>query len=119
MSDNPRPITYQSVYRVVVANRMSAPLSETLTLAGKHCESGDILVQEARLPQTEPGDILVVMGTGAYNYSMASNYNRLPRPATVLVNEGEAQVIIERETYRDLLRQDRLPQRLTPHRQAP
>jgi diaminopimelate decarboxylase len=119
MSDNPRPITYQSIYRVVVANRMSAPLSETLTLAGKHCESGDILVQEARLPQTEPGDILVVMGTGAYNYSMASNYNRLPRPATVLVNEGEAQVIIERETYRDLLRQDRLPQRLTPHRQAP
>ena len=113
MSDNPRPITYQSMYRVVVANRMSAPLKETVTLAGKHCESGDILIQETTLPQTEPGDIVTVMGTGAYNYSMASNYNRLPRPAAVLVHKGEAQLILERETYQDLIRQDRLPQRLT------
>ena len=113
MSDNPRPITYQSVYRAVVANRMSAPLTETVTIAGKHCESGDILIKEAIVPQTEPGDIFVVMGTGAYNYSMASNYNRLPRPAAVLVNEGEAQLILERETYDDLIRQDRLPKRLT------
>jgi diaminopimelate decarboxylase len=79
MSDNPRPITYQSVYRALVANKMYAPLTETVTIAGKHCESGDILIKEAQLPQTKPGDILVVMGTGAYNYSMASNYNRLPR----------------------------------------
>jgi diaminopimelate decarboxylase len=113
MSDNPRPITYQSVYRAVVANRMSAPLTETLTIAGKHCESGDILIKEATLPQTEPGDVLVVMSTGAYNYSMASNYNRLPRPAAVIVNEGEANVILQRETYQDLIRQDRLPVRLT------
>jgi len=113
MSDNPRPITYQSVYRTIVANRMSAPLTETVTIAGKHCESGDILIKEATLPQTEPGDILVVMTTGAYNYSMASNYNRLPRPAAVLVNEGEANLILLRETHEDLIRQDRLPIRLT------
>lgn len=112
MSDNPRPITYQSVYRAVVANKMSAPMTETVAIAGKHCESGDILIKEASLPQTEPGDTLVVMGTGAYNYSMASNYNRLPRPAAVLVRAGEANLILQRETYQDLLRQDRLPERL-------
>ncbi|ELR96373.1 diaminopimelate decarboxylase [Gloeocapsa sp. PCC 73106] len=112
MSDNPRPITYQSVYRCVVANRMTAPLTETVTVAGKHCESGDILIHNARLPKTEPGDVLVVMSTGAYNYSMASNYNRLPRPAAVLVNQGEANLILRRENYEDLLCQDLLPERL-------
>jgi diaminopimelate decarboxylase len=114
MSDNPRPITYQAVYRAMVANRMGEPLTETVTVAGKHCESGDILIQEAQLPKTEPGDILVVPGTGAYNYSMASNYNRLPRPAAVLVSNGEANLILQRETYQDLLRLDRLPERLIP-----
>ncbi|NEP14388.1 MAG: diaminopimelate decarboxylase [Symploca sp. SIO2C1] len=114
MSDNPRPITYQSLYRVVVANRISAPLTETLTIAGKHCESGDVLIKEATLPKTEPGDIFVIMSTGAYNYSMASNYNRLPRPAAVLVKAGEAHLILERETYQDVVRQDRLPKFLAP-----
>lgn len=115
MSDNPRPITYQSVYRVVVANRMADPLAETVTVAGKHCESGDILVKDARLPANcRVGDILVVMGTGAYNYSMASNYNRLPRPSAVLVGDGESHIILERETYSDLIRQDRLPNQLRP-----
>lgn len=112
MSDNPRPITYQSAYRAVVANRMLAPATETVAIAGKHCESGDILLKDAQLPQTEPGDILVVIGTGAYNYSMASNYNRLSRPAAVLVKAGEASIIQERETYQDLIRQDCLPDRL-------
>ncbi len=112
MSDNPRPITYQSVYRAVIANKMSFPLTETVTIAGKHCESGDILIKNALFPKTEPGDILVVMGTGAYNYSMASNYNRLPRPAAVVVANGEANLILQRETYQDLIRQDRLPERL-------
>ncbi|WP_413166390.1 diaminopimelate decarboxylase [Capilliphycus salinus ALCB114379] len=112
MSDNPRPITYQSVYRVVLANRMSAPLTETVTVAGKHCESGDILIKDAELPPCETGDILAVLATGAYNYSMASNYNRLPRPAAVLVDQGESNLILERETYQDLIRQDRLPERL-------
>lgn len=112
MSDNPRPITYQSVYRSVVANRMSAACTETVTVAGKHCESGDVLIKDAQLPTPQPEDILVVLTTGAYNYSMASNYNRIGRPAAVLVNDGEAQVIIRRETYEDLIRQDCLPERL-------
>lgn len=112
MSDNPRPITYQSVYRAVVANQMSAEMTETVAVAGKHCESGDIVIKQAQLPITKPGDVLVVMATGAYNYSMASNYNRLTRPAAVLVNAGEANIILQRENYQDLIRHDRLPARL-------
>ncbi|MBD3883531.1 diaminopimelate decarboxylase [Phormidium tenue FACHB-886] len=115
MSDNPRPITYQSVCRAAIANRMSAAATETVTVAGKHCESGDIVIKNAQLPPTSSGDILVVMATGAYNYSMASNYNRLTRPAAVLVYQGEASIILQRETYQDLTRQDRLPDRLIPH----
>jgi diaminopimelate decarboxylase len=112
MSDNPRPITYQSVYRALIANRMSAPITTQVTIAGKHCESGDILIKDAALPETRSGDLLVVMSTGAYNYSMSSNYNRLPRPAAVLVHAGEANLILQRETYDDLIRHDRLPERL-------
>jgi diaminopimelate decarboxylase len=112
MSDNPRPITYQSQYRAVVANRMSAALSQTVTIAGKHCESGDILIKDIQLPSTNAGDILVVLGTGAYNYSMASNYNRLPKAAAVIVEGGMSNLIIKRETREDLLRQDCLPERL-------
>ncbi|MEM9772211.1 MAG: diaminopimelate decarboxylase, partial [Cyanobacteria bacterium P01_D01_bin.73] len=112
MSDNPRPITYQSLYRSVVANRMSATFSETVTVAGKHCESGDVVIPDAQLPPLETGDVLVVLATGAYNASMASNYNRVPRPAAVLVNDGEANVILKRETVDDLLRGDCLPTRL-------
>ncbi len=112
MSDNPRPITYQSIYQAVIANKMRTPAQEKVTIAGKHCESGDILVKDLDLPETSLGDILVVVGTGAYNYSMASNYNRLPRPAAVLVSDGEANLIIRRETYEDLIRQDLLPERL-------
>lgn len=109
MSDNPRPITYQSVYRVLAANKMSAPLSETVTLAGKHCESGDVIVHDAHLPVLAAGDIVAIPATGAYNYSMASNYNRIPRPAAVLVNRSQAVLIVERKTDADLLRYDRLP----------
>ncbi|BAW95197.1 diaminopimelate decarboxylase [[Synechococcus] sp. NIES-970] len=112
MSDNPRPITYQSVYRAAIANRLSDPCEETVTVAGKHCESGDVVIKDAQLPTPQPGDILVVLATGAYNYSMASNYNRIGRPAAVLVNKGEAQIIIRRETFEDLVRQDCLPERL-------
>jgi diaminopimelate decarboxylase len=112
MSDNPRPITYQSVYRCVVANKMSAICDQKVTVAGKHCESGDVLIHDALLPNTAPGDILVVPVTGAYNYSMASNYNRIPRPAAVLVHDGKSDVIITRETYADLVKNDRLPDRL-------
>lgn len=112
MSDNPRPITYQSQYLAVVANRMGAESDCVMTIAGKHCESGDILIKDIQLPKLETGDTLVVLGTGAYNYSMASNYNRIPKLAAVLVNAGEANSILRRETYADLIRQDLLPQRL-------
>jgi diaminopimelate decarboxylase len=113
MSDNPRPITYQSVYRALVANRMSAPQTEKTTLAGKHCESGDVVIQEAYFPALAANDVIVVAGTGAYNYSMASNYNRVPRPAAVLVQAGAAHIIIQRETVQDLLRHDCLPAALS------
>lgn len=110
MSDNPRPITYQSVYRAVMANKMSQPVTdEPVTLAGKHCESGDIVIQHTTLPEVNAGDIVAVLGTGAYNYSMASNYNRIPRPAAVLANHREASIIVRRETYGDLIRHDQLP----------
>lgn len=112
MSDNPRPITYQSVYRAIIANRVSAPLTQTVTIAGKHCESGDILIKDAELPETKAGDVLVVNATGAYNYSMSSNYNRIARPAAVVVSDGDANLILQRETYADLIRHDRLPDRL-------
>jgi diaminopimelate decarboxylase len=113
MSDNPRPITYQSLYRALVANRMSAPLDQRLTLAGKHCESGDVLIKDAPLPALVADDVIVVAATGAYNYSMASNYNRVPRPAAVLVKNGDAQLILRSEGLRDLLRQDCLPETLS------
>ncbi|NEP18501.1 MAG: diaminopimelate decarboxylase [Leptolyngbya sp. SIO4C1] len=112
MSDNPRPITYQSAYRALAASQMSAPLSQTVTLAGKHCESGDVIIQSAQLPPLAAGEVVVIPATGAYNYSMASNYNRVPRPAAVLVNQGQASLILQRETYADLIRQDCLPEQL-------
>uniref|UniRef100_A0A832H3W7 Diaminopimelate decarboxylase n=1 Tax=Oscillatoriales cyanobacterium SpSt-402 TaxID=2282168 RepID=A0A832H3W7_9CYAN len=113
MSDNPRPITYQSVYRAVIANRMAAPMNQTITIAGKHCESGDVLIKDANLAEAHSGDILVIPATGAYNYSMSSNYNRIPRPSAIVVNAGEANLILQRESYADLIRQDRLPERLS------
>lgn len=109
MSDNPRPITYQAQYTATLANRMLETPDTTVTVAGKHCESGDILLKDIELPNPQPGDTLVVFGTGAYNYSMASNYNRLTRPAAVLVKDGDATLILKRETYADLVRQDVLP----------
>jgi len=112
MSDNPRPITYQARYTALLANRPEAEATQRVTVAGKHCESGDVLLKDVLLPAPMAGEVLVVLATGAYNYSMASNYNRFPRPAAVLVNEGEAQLIVRRETYADLIRQDVLPERL-------
>jgi diaminopimelate decarboxylase len=114
MSDNPRPITYQSAYTAVLADRPAAAAEETVTLAGKHCESGDVLLKELALPASAPGDVLVVFATGAYNASMASNYNRIPRPAAVLVQEGRAELVQRRERPDELLRYDVLPERLTP-----
>lgn len=114
MSDNPRPITYRSAYTAVLADRPAGAAEETVTLAGKHCESGDVLLKELALPASAPGDVLVVLATGAYNASMASNYNRIPRPAAVLVQGGRAELVQRRERPDELLRYDVLPERLTP-----
>ncbi|HEY9718285.1 MAG TPA: diaminopimelate decarboxylase [Trichormus sp.] len=113
MADNPRPITYDAVMTAAVANRMNtAPSSDPLTLVGRYCESGDIIIKVAYL-DARPGDLIALFGTGAYNYSQASNYNRTPRPACIMVNEGSAEIIIERETNEDLIRQDRIPKSLS------
>ena len=114
MSDNPRPITYQSQYTAVLADRPEADASETVTLAGKHCESGDVLLKDLSLPPATTGDVLAVFATGAYNASMASNYNRIPRPAAVLVHDGQADLVQRRELPEELLRYDVLPERLRP-----
>jgi len=112
MADNPRPITYQARYTASVANRVNAPSPpEPVTIVGRYCESGDIIVKDAYV-NAGTGDLIAIFGTGAYNYSMASNYNRTGRPACVLVADGQAGVILERESNADLLRQDRVPARL-------
>jgi len=116
MSDNPRPALYQSVYEATLANKAALPARETVSVAGKCCESGDMLIWNINLPPVEAGDIMVVSCTGAYNYSMSMNYNRLPRPAMVLVKNGEADIIIQRESYEDLIRHDHIPERLKKKR---
>ena len=90
-----------------MVNQPEAPAEEVVRVAGKYCESGDVLVWEQALPKTKAGDVLAVLATGAYGYSMASNYNRNPRPAVVFVENGEAKVVVERESYQDIVRLDR------------
>ena len=112
MSDNPRPITYQSNYSAcLVSNPLNIHSKRIYTIAGKHCESGDVLFKEIELANCNPGDLICVFGTGAYNNSMSSNYNRIPRPATLLVCDGEAEIIQKRESPSDLLKFDVLPDR--------
>ncbi len=108
MSDNIRPALYDAVYEARLANRMEASAGPRVTVAGKHCESGDILIREVHLPaDVSVGDLLVIPATGAYTYSMANNYNRVPRPPIVMVADGQATEIVRRETYDDLLKLDR------------
>lgn len=118
MYENPRVALYQAKYSALVANKAQAKAAEVVSVAGKCCESGDMLIWDLPLPELEAGDILAVLSTGAYNYSMASNYNRLPRPAMVLVSEGRAQLIVRRETYADLVAFDIIPDHLQPVSQA-
>lgn len=110
MSDNPRPQLYQAVYEMMVANKANQPHDEVITLAGRHCET-DSLIMNARSAKVEVGDIVAVQTTGAYNYSMASNYNRFQKPAVVMVKDGNAELIVRRETVDDVLRLDLLPER--------
>ncbi len=107
MSDNLRPMLYASRYEAMVANKAEQPATEVVTIAGKHCESGDVLIRDIHIASPEPGDILVTPSTGAYGYAMANNYNAQPRPAVVLVRDGESRIMIERETWADVLRLQR------------
>ena len=106
MPDNPRYALYQSHYTVTVANRAGAPRDYVATLAGRCCESGDLIGEGLSMEKPAPGDIMAVLTTGAYNFSMASNYNRIPRPPLVFVRGGRARVVVRRETYDDLIRLD-------------
>ena len=107
MSDNPRPVLYGSGYEAFDPARMSADRTDSARIVGKHCESGDILVESAAVaPNVSVGDLLVMPVTGAYGYSMASNYNKVMRPAVVFVSGGESRLVVRRETYDDLVRLD-------------
>jgi diaminopimelate decarboxylase len=103
MSDNPRPQLYRARYTALLANRADAEPDDVFTIAGKHCESGDVLIERVELPEPQRGDLLAVPATGAYTLGMASNYNGVPRPAAVLVSDGDARLIRRRETVDDLL----------------
>ena len=112
MADNPRYALYQSEYDAVIANRPAAEKVKLFTIAGKCCESGDLLVKDIMMPDVEVGEVLAVLATGAYNYSMSSNYNRIPKPPVVLVKDGEARIIVRREDFEDIVRNDVLPEGL-------
>jgi len=111
MADNPRPILYGAKYEAVLVNKVNSNLAEEMiTIAGKCCESGDILIKDLKLPSASVGDLLAVFTTGAYHYSMSSNYNRLPRPPVILTNQGKNDLMVKRETYRDIARNDVIPE---------
>jgi len=107
MSDNLRPMLYGSRYQAALANRMlDQPSGERYHVAGKHCESGDVIIRDAALPEPRPGDLLVTPATGAYGYAMANNYNGIPRPPVIFCRDGNARLVVRRETYEDLKSRD-------------
>ena len=106
MADNPRYALYKAKYEAMLANKMNEEADTIYTVAGKCCESGDMLVMDAKLPKAEQGDLLLVSSTGAYNYSMSSNYNRLPKLPVVFVKDGTSRLVVKGETLEDLIRQD-------------
>lgn len=106
MTDNIRYALYQSAYTVLNAGKANVEPDESVTVAGKCCESGDLVQEHTKVAKVDVGDILAVLSTGAYNYSMASNYNRIPRPAMVMVKDGKSRIIIKRESYEDLVKND-------------
>ncbi len=106
MSDNLRPMLYGARYEALVANRASAPADTLVTVAGMHCESSDMIVRDAKIAAPRIGDLLVTPATGAYGYAMASNYNGVPRPPVIFCKDGDARVVVRRETYDDLVARD-------------
>jgi diaminopimelate decarboxylase len=107
MSDNLRPMLYGAVYEAAIADRFG-PGGELCRVAGKHCESSDVIVHDVHLHDPRPGDVLVTPATGAYGHAMASNYNGVPRPPVIFCREGDARVVVRRETYEDLAARDEL-----------
>lgn len=112
MTDNPRPALYESKYDAILANRANDPKEEVVSIAGKCCESGDMLIWDLELPKVQSGDRLAVFCTGAYNYAMASNYNRIRRPAVVFVKDGQATLAVKRESFDDIVGNDLIPEHL-------
>ncbi|TJX15938.1 diaminopimelate decarboxylase [Tissierella creatinini] len=106
MTDNIRPALYQAVYEGMIANKADMPRKETVTISGKCCESGDILIKDIKIPSPERGDIFAMFSTGAYCYTMASNYNRNKIPAVVLVKDGKSQLMVKRQSYDDIVMND-------------
>ncbi len=106
MGDNLRPALYQAEYEAVKADDPNAQPTQDVHLVGKYCESGDILINHAHLPAVQPGDVLAVKSCGAYGYSMASNYNRNPIPAVVFAENGQAKLVVRRQSYADLTQND-------------
>jgi diaminopimelate decarboxylase len=106
MSDNMRPMLYGARYEALIAGRAADPGDTAATVAGMHCESGDILIRDARLASPRAGDVLVTPATGAYGYALASNYNGVPRPPVIFCRDGDARVVVRRETYEDLMGRD-------------
>jgi diaminopimelate decarboxylase len=106
MSDNLRPMLYGSVYEALIADRALAAGTERCQLAGKHCESGDVIVRDVLLPDPAPGDVVATPVTGAYGYSLANNYNGVPRPPVIFCRDGNARLVVRRETYEDLAARD-------------
>lgn len=115
MSDNLRPALYDARYEACVANKLHDQTEQTVSIAGKCCESGDMLIWDIPLPKVEAGDVLAVFCTGAYGYSMANNYNRIPRPPVIFVENGHHQLVVKREVYVDLVRQDQPYVQMTTH----
>ena len=106
MSDNLRPMLYDAPYEAIIADRPLAAGSEVCQVAGKHCESGDVIVRDVALPDPVAGDVLVTPTTGAYGYSLANNYNGVPRPPVIFCRDGEAREVVRRERYEDLMARD-------------
>ncbi|GAA3022131.1 diaminopimelate decarboxylase [Tetragenococcus solitarius] len=112
MTDNIRPGLYQATYTGMLANKAAQPLEETVTISGKACESTDILIKNIQLPAVTSGDIFATFSTGAYGYAMANNYNKIAIPAVVLVNKGQAELIVKRQSYAQMIQNERIPDSL-------
>ena len=110
MTDNIRPALYQARYEGIAANKAGEPKTDVVTISGKCCESGDILIKDVYVADLKEGSIFAVFSTGAYNYAMASNYNKNPIPATVLVKDGKSEVIVKRQNYDHMIENEIIPE---------